>query len=329
MSDKLSVTFSPHLQDRLSISSMSAMTMTALLPAVLVGLYYYGLRALIIIILAMVTAVVVEALMQRIMKKPLSWCDGTAALTGLLLALLLPAGAPWWAVIVGAAVAIFLGRMLFGGLGGNPFNSVLVGWVVLQLSWPNAVSVYYEPTPLFAGWGSLMALDPSELPLGLIHYGDSAGLTDLYGWGSILVGGIPGGIGTTSVIALLIGGLFLVWRGIVPWRIPAGFLGGLFVFALICWLTDSAGEAYANPVHHLLLGYTLYGAFFLAPDPTTSPYTPIGGILFGVGAGVLTMIIRYWGAYQDGVIFALMFFNALTPVLDRIRVKSYGFVKAA
>lgn len=329
MSNHLSVTFSPHLQDRTSIKSITYTTMAALLPAVAAGFYYFGFRAIIITLLSMVTAVCAESLMQKLMKRPLTINDGTAALTGLLLAMLLPVGSPWWAVIIGSAVAIILGRQLFGGLGANPFNAVLVGWVVLQLSWPAAVDVFYEITPICEGWGELAPLDNSELPLALLQFGDSGGVLEMYSMGDILKGAIPGGLGSTSVIALLLGGLYLVWKGYVPWQIPAGFLGGLFVFALICWMADGAGETYANPFHHLLLGYTLIGAFFLAPDQATSPYTSTGALIYGIGAGVLTMIIRYWGANTDGVIYAILFLNALTPVLDRITFRSYGRVKTA
>ena len=327
MSKKLSVTFSPHLQACATVRSMTLETIIALIPALLVGFYYFGPRAVIIVILSVLSAVATEAGLQSAMGKPITVNDGTAALTGLLLAMLLPVGAPWWAVIIGTAVAIFLARQLFGGLGGNPFNTVLVGWVILQLSWPAAVNQFYEVSPMFKGLAPLIPIDPSESPLGLLAYGAAGDPTQLYGWGALLIGAVPGGIGTTSVLALLLGGIYLVARGIVPWRIPVGFLGGQFVFALICWLADPM--VYANPVYHLMVGFSLFGAFFLAPDPTTSPYSPIGALIYGIGAGVLTMIIRNWGAYQEGVIFALMFLNALTPVLDRINMRSYGRVKTA
>ena len=329
MSKKLSVSFSPHIQDSMSIASMTYTTLAALGPAVLIGFWFYGLRAVIIVALSILSAMATEAGMQKVMGRPITVCDGTAALTGLLLAMLLPPATPWWTVIIGAAVAIFLGKQLFGGLGANPFNSVLVGLVVLQLSWPSIVDVFYEPAPLLGGWGDLMQLDPSELPLGLLAYGDAGGAGEYYGIWSALIGGVPGGIGSTSVLALAAGGLFLIWRRVLPWQVPAGYIGGLLVFGFIFWLSDGSGEQYANPLHHLLFGYTMIGAFFLAPDAATSPYSGLGGLLFGVGAGILTMIIRYWGAYQDGVIFAILFLNALTPVLDRIKVRSYGRATAS
>jgi electron transport complex protein RnfD len=303
--------------------------MAALAPALLLGFYFYGLRAVIIAVLGVLAAVASEAGIQRLMGKPVMIKDGTAALTGLLLAMLLPATAPWWAVIIGSFVAIFLGKQVFGGLGGNPFNSVLVGWVVLRLSWPAAVGLYCEPVSLSGGWGSLFLLDDSELPLGILKYGDNGGIGDIFGLWPGLIGSVPGGIGSTSVLALLAGGLYLIQRRIIAWQVPVGFLGGMLLFGLIFWLTDSQGDHYANPIYHLVYGYTMIGAFFLATDSTTSPYTFLGGLCYGLGAGVLTMIIRYWGAYQDGVIFALLFLNALTPVLDRLRTKSYGLVKAS
>lgn len=329
MSGHFSVTFAPHIQDSRRLTTIYYTTIVALLPAVLVGFYYYGIRAMIIVALSVISAAATEAIIEKITKQQLTISDGHAVLTGLLLAAILPVGVPWWAVIIGSAMAIALGKMVFGGLGGNPFNAVIVGWVVMRLSWPEAVSTFYGPSPLFEGWGRLFSLDASEMPLGLLKYGDQGGVTEFYGIGSALIGGIPGGVGSTSVIALALGGLYLVYRRIVPWHIPAGFLGGLLVFGLIFWLVGGADSGYANPLHHLVFGYTVIGAFFLATDQSTSPYTEIGGLVFGVGAGVLTMIIRYWGAYQDGVLFAILFLNALTPVLDRLRVKSYGMVKSA
>jgi Na+-translocating ferredoxin:NAD+ oxidoreductase subunit D len=329
MSKKLTVSFSPHIQDHMTLRSMTVETIGALCPAILVGLYFYGLRAVMIVVLSVIAAVAAEAGLARIMKKPSTISDGTAVLTGLLLAMLLPVGVPWWTVIIGAAVAIFLGRQIFGGYGGNPFNAVLVGYLILALSWPAAVETFYAPANIFQGLSPLFPLDASELPLGLLTYGDQGRVLEFYPLGLALIGGIPGGIGSTSVIALFLGGIYLLVRRIIPWQIPVGYLIGVFVFALIAWLADPSGIKYANPFYHVIFGYTIIGAFFIAPDYTTSPYTLPGMIIFGLGAGALTMIIRYWGAYQDGVFFAILFFNALTPVLDRIRFKSYGMAKVS
>lgn len=324
MRTRLSVTFAPHQQDGASIASLTYTTLAALGPAVLAGFYFFGLRAVVIVALSVVSAVVSEAGLEKLMGRPVTVKTGTSILTGLLLALLLPVGTPWWVVIVGAFTAVFLGRQVFGGLGSNPFNAVLVGWVVLRLSWPEAVTTYYEPLPLFEGWGELYRIDPFELPLSMLRLGDGSGIMDIYALWPTLLGRIPGGIGSTSVIALSVGGLFLVWRRIVPWQIPLGFLGGMLLFALVFWWSETACADCANPLHHLIYGYILIGAFFLAPDLSTSPYTGWGALLFGTGAGILTMIIRYWGAYADGVFFAILFMNTLTPVLDRLRFRSYG-----
>ena len=329
MSGKLTVSFSPHIQEPMSIQCMSYTTMAALTPAVLIGFYYFGIRAIIIVILSVLSAMATEAGMQRLMNKPVTVKDGTAALTGLLLAMILPVGVPWWAVIIGAAVALFLAKHLYGGLGGNPFNTVIVGYVVLMLSWPDAVNTFYAPLYILEPGSGMMAVDTSELPLGILAFGDSGGIANFYPLWTSIWGGVPGGIGSTSVIALTLGGLYLVYKRIIQWQIPLGFLGGLFFFALICWLLDGNGAKYANPFYHLIYGYTIIGAFFLATDWTTSPYTGIGALLYGAGIGILTMIIRYWGAYQEGVFFAILFLNALTPVLDRLRFKSYGQVKTA
>ena len=325
MSDKLSVTFSPHLQDNSSIQSMSRATFYALIPAMLLGIYWFGLRALIIMILSVVSAMAADAFLMKRQGRPANLNDGTAALIGLLLALLLPAGSPWWAVIIGSAMAIFLGRALYGGLGGNPFNAVLVGWVVMKLSWPASVTQYVETMPLFQGFGQLVPLDPTELPLGLLDYGSLGQAMDTYGWWPVLIGNIPGGIGSTSALAIGLAGLYLLKKRVIPWQIPVGYLGGMFVFGLIFWAVNP--ETYGSPIYHLLMGYSLIGAFFLAPDSSSSPYTPQAMIMYGIGAGVLTMIIRYWGAWGDGVVWAILFFNALTPMLDRIHTRRYGLLK--
>ena len=382
---RLSVSFGPHIQDRLSISCMNYETMVALAPAALLGFYFYGFKALFIMVLSMASAVASEAALDRAMKKPFHYCDGSAALTGLLLAMLLPVGVPWWAVIIGAFVAIFLGRQLYGGLGGNPFNTVLVGYLVLTLSWPEAVTTYYEPMGMFGLGGGEFKLFPSEMPVGILAYGSQLNVTDFYSVGAALIGFVPGGIGTSSVLALVAGGVYLCVRGIVAWRIPVGFLVGAFVFALIFWvgpgyfqggcfagwhvliliavlaaalyfrfrngwsngsigavvaglillgllifwLTQVNPKVGSNPFYHVIFGYTIIGAFFLAPDSTTSPSTEMGSLVFGLGAGILAIIIRMFAADLDGVIPAIFFFNVLTPALDRLRVPSYGQVKAS
>jgi electron transport complex protein RnfD len=306
---------------------MTFETMGALAPALILGVYFFGTKALLVTALSVGAAVGCQYFLDRAMHRPMSIQDGSAALIGLLLAMLMPVGAPWWSVIIGAAVAIFLGRQVFGGLGGNPFNAVLVGYLVLLLSWPASVEVFYEPRNLFEGVGPMFQMDSSELPLALLQYGEQVNITGYFPLGAALIGNVPGGIGSTSVIFLVLGGLYLIGRGIIQWEIPVGFLGGMFVFGAIFWMADPS--TYANPFYHLIFGYSIIGAFFLAPDPATSPFTSRGALIFAAGAGVLTMIIRYWGAYVDGVIFALMFFNALTPMIDRLPHKSYGRAKAA
>lgn len=382
---RLSVSFAPHIQDRLSISCMNYETMVALAPAVLLGFYFYGIKALIIIALSMLSAVISEWILDRVMGKIPQVENGSAALVGLLLAMLLPVGVPWWTVIIGAFVAIFLGRQVYGGLGGNPFNAVLVGYLVLVLSWPEAVTTYYQPGGLFGMGGNGFKLFASELPVGILGFGSQLNVTDFYSLGAAFIGFVPGGIGSSSVLALLAGGIYLIVRGIVPWRIPVGFLAGTFIFALIfyvgprylqggcfaawhllvliallavglyflfrngwtpnlligviCglivlallifWLTKVDPGLGTNPIYHLLFGYTMIGAFFLAPDSTTSPYTELGALVFGLGAGILAIIIRMFAADLDGVIPAIFFFNVLTPALDRLRVPSYGQAKAS
>jgi electron transport complex protein RnfD len=306
----LIVSMSPHVRGSLSVERMMGTTLLALAPTAVVGIYLFGVRALVTVALAMATALVVEAAIELLTKRALSFRDLHALLTGLLLALILPPTVPWWLTVTGAATAIILGKMVFGGLGTYPFNPPLVAWVVLKLSWPERMSSFIAPRSGEAVLTPLMAFkeDPA------LFY--SYDLIDLF------LGNKAGGIGVVCGIAIVIGGLYLLWRGIIRWHIPVAFLLGVGLFALILRMINP--DLYPPVSFHLAGGGVLLGAFFLAPEPVTSPVTPKGMLAFGFLAGVLAMILRMWGADYDGSFYAILVMNAATPLFNYLKPRAYG-----
>lgn len=307
------VSFPPHLLDKKSVSGIIYNNLVALIPAIFAALYYFRFGALKVMVIAVITAIICEAGMQKILKRAITISDGHAILTGILLSFLLPPTAPWWLVIVGSGCAIIIGKQIFGELGNNPFNPPLVGWVMLRLSWPDQLSDWVEP---FGG----MIPDP---PLHVFKFDGMEAFMDYdFHIPELFLGNQAGGIGTICVIALLAGVIYLLVRRVISWHIPVGLLGTVFIFSLILWVIDK--EANLNPLFHLLAGSTVLGAFFLATDPVTSPVTRWGKVLFGIICGVLIMVIRTWGKYPDGVTFAILLANTSAPLLNRLRRRPYG-----
>jgi electron transport complex protein RnfD len=281
-----------------------------LLPASLVGIYLFGPQALEVILISMLVSMAAEAVTQKMMDKPFTCLDGSAALTGLLLALNLPPSSPWWMVSVGAIVAVVVGKQIYGGLGHNPFNPALVGRVVLLISWPVQMTTWHAPAPLFSGLDAVT----SATPLGTFKTEGIRALSRFH-LPDLFVGNTGGCIGEVSVVALLLGAGYLLIKNYIDIRCPAAFIGTVFVFSGIFWLHDPS--VYANPFFHIFSGGLFLGAFFMATDYVTTPTTPKGQILFGIGCGLLTCIIRFWGNYPEGVSFAILFMNACTPLIDR------------
>ncbi|MDD3083304.1 MAG: RnfABCDGE type electron transport complex subunit D, partial [Desulfobacterales bacterium] len=257
-----------------------------------------------------------EVILNFAMKRPVSIGDGNAAAIGLLLAMLLPATAPWWFVLVGTFLAIVVGKMIYGGIGGNSFNPVVVAIAILGLSWNSILDfseAYINYDFSFSMFYPLAALKA---------FGVSAvsGLSA----GDLMMGKQIGGIGATFGLGLIIGGIYLIIRGFIRWEIAVSFLVGVFVTALLFNMADSS--KYAGAVFHLLSGYTLIGAFFLATEDSSSPVNLVPMMLYGLLAGLMTVLIRNIGAYVDGVIYAILVANLLSPVLDKIRPKAIGKV---
>ncbi len=306
--------YAPFWHNGSSLCAKSYHTMLAALPAVIMGIYQYGAPALGVVAFAVSFSIGWELLMNLMMKKPISIGDGNAAVIGLLFAMLLPASTPWWVVLVGTFIAIVIGKQIFGGVGGNPLNPSLVAIAMIMLSWEamldfNEAMVDYD-------LGVYMVY-----PLGALKY---FGADVLYNYplSDLLLGAQPGAIGSTFGLGLIIGGVYLMLRGYIRWEISLSFLAGVFLTALLFYLADSA--AYAPPLFHLLTGYTLIGAFFLATEDSSSPVNFLSMLIYGACAGFLTVLIRNIGAFVDGVVFAILMVNVANALFDKIRPRALG-----
>ncbi len=304
----------PFWHDRSSISERSYHMILAALPAVLMGIYQYGAPALSVVAFSISCAMLWELLMNLLMRRPVSILNGNAAFIGLLFAMLIPASTPWWAVLVGTFVAIIVGKVIFGGIGCNPLHPTLVAVAILMLSWKGLFD--FDEALVNYDLGFTMVY-----PLGALkHFGPS--VLENYDLMGLLMGRQSGGIGATFGLGLIIGGIYLILRGFIRWEVSLSFLVGIFFTALIFRIADS--ENYAGPMFHLLSGYTLIGAFFLAPEDSSSPVNTIPMFLYGVLAGILTVLIRNIGFFADGVVFAILMVNIANPLLDKIRPKAVG-----
>ncbi len=310
MNPLLTVSMAPHVHCGRTIKGYMRETLLALMPAAIMAGVIFGMDAVRVMALSCAVAVVTEALANRLMKRDLAVDDLSALHTGLLFAFLLPASAPWWLVTVGSAASIFMGKVIFGGLGGNPLCSPLVGWALCRISWPE-----------FMDTNATMLASNLPAPLQqLKSFGlDAVAFIDP---ASLFMGHQLGGLGAIQVAALLAGGVFLLVRRHISWEIPAAFTAGLLLTAWIYRTIDPA--TYATPLFHLLAGGSIFGAFFLATDPASSPVGRIPTLLFGLIAGVMVIVIRVYGIYPDGVPFAILLANLFTPLLDRIRPKPFG-----
>lgn len=343
---KFVVSSSPHAHSGRSTSQIMWEVVIALLPATAVGLYNFGFRGAMVVALTVLSAMAFEAIWQAASRKGQTVMDGSATLTGLLLALNLPPSSPWWMCVVGGAVAILLGKMVFGGLGQNPFNPALTGRVFLLIAFPAEMTTWLLPraagkmpetflgqlTVARDGAGNVLAEGASKVdmitsatPLGIINEQGYGALGHMNFWDALLGHMINGSLGEVSALALLLGGGFLLFRRIISWHIPVSFLVTMAVMAQVTHMVDP--QAYAPAHIHLVTGGALIGAFFMATDYVTSPMTPTGQLVFGVGCGLLTMVIRLWGGYPEGVSFAILLMNALTPLIDRyVRRPRFGTV---
>jgi Na+-translocating ferredoxin:NAD+ oxidoreductase subunit D len=306
------------------VAQRSYNILLAALPAVMLSIYYYGLPVLGVVALSVSSAMLWELGFTRISKNPDTIADGSAAVIGLIFAMLLPPIVPWWLVVVGTFLAVVIGKMIYGGIGGNPFNPAVLAYAIVGLSWWDYLSFDAAIVDYDLAFITMY-------PLALVKH---AGIhTDFFNVQQIvssyppmdlLMGKQIGGIGATFGLGLILGGVYLIFKGIVRWEIPVSFLIGAALTALLFQATDPT--RYAGPVFHLLTGYTLLAAFFLAPEDSSSPVNFLPMLIYGAAAGMLTVLIRNIGAYPEGVIFAILVVNLINPLLDKIRPKALGKV---
>jgi electron transport complex protein RnfD len=324
MKDTYLLTTSPHIHNAESIPRVMYSVVIALIPAVLVSIYYFGLSALMLYLVSIVSCLVFEAAAQKVMGKPITIADGSILITGILLAMNVPSSAPWWLVVIGALVAVVLGKQIYGGLGHNPFNPVLVARILLLMSFPMQMTAWVKPVPLFSGVDAVsMATPLGDIKTTLML----KGVIDMshFSYMDSFIGFVGGSLGETSVLALLVGGLFLLARRVITWHIPAAFLGTVFVMTGVFWLVDPT--KYVDSVFHILSGGLMLGALFMATDMVTSPVYPRGMLIFGIGCGIITVIIRLFGGYPEGVAFSILLMNAATPLIDRYTApKKFGYI---
>ena len=314
MSNRLIVSLSPHVHSGDSVQKNMYGVCLALVPALIASLYFFGLGAAVVLLTSIVSCVVFEWLISKFILKrtQLSVADGSALLTGLLLGFNLPSNLPIWIVVVGALVAIGVGKMSFGGLGQNPFNPALVGRVFLLISFPAQMTTW----PVSGSVGYIDA-QTGATPLALMKWaiqsGDASVLADMPSALSMAIGQHGGSLGEVSALLLLLGCVFMIVRKIITWHIPVSIL---LTVALISGALHIANPAYADPISVLCSGGLMLGACFMATDYVTSPMVAKGQIIYGVSIGLLTIVIRNWGAYPEGMSFAILIMNAFTPLIN-------------
>ncbi|HNZ82906.1 MAG TPA: RnfABCDGE type electron transport complex subunit D [Sedimentibacter sp.] len=306
MEIKLIGSSSPHIRSDETTQKLMLDVIIALVPALAASIFYFGIKAAVLVLASVITAVATEYLCQRFMNRPITVMDLSAVVTGMLLAFNLPAEAPWWIAVVGSAFAIGIVKQVFGGLGFNFLNPALGARAFLMASWPHHLSGgFIDPVTDAVS---------SATPLQLLKGTTSGQLPSLW---DMFIGNIPGVIGETSTILLLAGGIYLLYRGTIKWIIPVFYIGTVAAIALVI----DAG----NLPYHILGGGLILGAFFMATDYATSPVTDKGKIIYAVGAGILTMFIRKLGGYPEGVSYSILLMNILTPMIDKyVRPHVFG-----
>jgi len=312
--NKFIVSPAPHIESSRATKKIMWAVALSLLPAGIAGVYIFGISSLKVIIFSVLSCVFMEALFLKFRNKdPGAILDGSAVLTGLLLAYNLPPGVPFWVPAIGGAVSIILGKQIFGGLGQNIFNPALVGRAFLQISWPVYIATWKNPRWWPDAISSATPLAKESAPNFHFTY------TDLF------LGNRPGCLGEVCVIALLIGAAFLLIAKIISIEIPASFIA---TTGIITWIFGKQGFFKGDFVFNILAGGIILGAFFMATDYVTSPLTRKGKVIFGIGCGLITAIIRLRGGYPEGVCYSILFMNAAVPIIDRFtKIKKYGFVK--
>ena len=319
MANKILVSPAPHVQTLQSTSSIMRDVVIALLPALVVSTVVFGVDVLCVTALSVLSCVAFEYLIQKfLVRGAVTVGNWSAVVTGVLLAFNLPASIPWWIVVLGAFVAIAIAKMTFGGLGKNPFNPALVGRVFLLIAYPVQMTSF--PMPANGNFDALLG----ATPLAAVKHGAAA---DVLGLQELMLGNMPGSLGEVAALALLCGFVYLLWRRVITWHIPVTILVTMAVFALIVAAASGmeAGMLWQFPLFHILAGGAMLGAIFMATDYSTSPMTVKGGVIFGIGIGAITMCIRLWGAYPEGMSFAILIMNSCVPLINKyVKPKRFG-----
>jgi len=327
MSNILNISPAPHSHGSETTQKLMFGVIIALMPALFTSIFYFGTGAIIVTAASVISCVTFEYLIQRfILKKPISITDGSALVTGLLLAFNLPSNIPVYMVVIGSLIAIGVAKMTFGGLGNNPFNPALVGRVFMLISFPVQMTSWPVPSGFSTGYTDAVT---GATPLADIKEGIKNGeslsqlMEKVPTTINMLLGKMGGSMGEVAALALLIGFGWMLYKKIITWHIPVSILATVAVFTTILWLVNP--EKNADPVFHLLSGGILLGAIFMATDYVTSPMSKKAMLLFGFGIGVLTVIIRVFGAYPEGVSFAILIMNAFVPLMNTyIKPKQFG-----
>lgn len=319
MANRLVIAPAPHVHGSESTQKIMRDVLLALTPALIFSIVVFGWSALMVTCVSVASCVLFEFLIQKfLLRGPRTIGDLSAVVTGVLLAFNVPASLPWWIVVIGAFVSIAIAKMTFGGLGKNPFNPALVGRVFLLFAYPVQMTSFPRPV------GQLVDAFSGATPLAAVK-AHIVSHTDINFQG-ILFGSIPGSLGEISALLLIVGFIYLLWRKVITWHIPVSILGTMALFVFIVGLSQGMqGEAlWEFPIFHLLAGGAILGAVYMATDYSTSPMTHAGMIIYGIGIGVITVLIRLWGAYPEGMSFAILIMNSVVPLINKY-VKPHRF----
>lgn len=313
----LTVSSAPHIVSNTDTTRIMLMVLIALAPSFVMSIYIFGPRVIALTLVCLVSCMFFEWAYNKLMKKPQTVGDLSAAVTGVLIAFNVPSGLPYWIAIVGCFVAIIIVKQLYGGIGKNLVNPAITARIVLFIAFATEMTTW--PVP-FTGADA----QTGATPLGILAEGGGELPSNM----DMFMGYIGGSMGEVSALMLLIGGLFLIWRKIISPIIPACFIGTVFVFALIYYAATGDGNALQMAVFHVLAGGVMLGAFFMATDYVTTPILPMGKVIFGIGCGVITMLIRLYGQYPEGVSFSILLMNVVTPLIDNFcQKRMYGGAK--
>lgn len=306
---------SPHVRADESVRRIMFAVIYSLVPAAAAAVYFFGPKAIALIGACVAASLVTEYVFQWVRRKPITIWDGSVIITGALLALTLPPGLPIYMAVIGSVAAVALGKQIFGGLGHNIFNPALVGRAFLQATFPVAMATWTQPAVWFE---KTVDAANAATPLGLMKFDEqTTALTKLF------MGNVSGSLGETSAFALLLGAAYLYYKGYIEWRIPTTIIGSAAAFSAILWLVDSS--RFPDPLFTVFSGSLILGAFYMATDYVTSPITPNGKIVFGLSIGIVVVVIRVWGGLPEGIMYSILLFNAMTPLINRYtKTKIYG-----